>query len=276
MIKKIVIVILLILVFGCTSKEIKNKYSSQRDYFENLKGCFLLYNIKTQTFDKRIGDSVCGEKFPACSTFKVPLAVMAFDSGTLKDENEILKWDGVKGFREELNHDHDAKSWLKDSVVWFSQRITNKLGEKKLQKYLNDFNYGNKDIKAGITKAWLVSPSEVKPALKISAYQQVDFMNKLWTNALPVSIRSMDLTRKITYLEKSPKGYELSGKTGSNFYDSDHKIHLGWFIAHLNKDDQEYIVVTSLSDLKPNEIKSYGGLRAKELTKQILVDEGLW
>ncbi len=245
-------------------------------YFKDMKGCFLLYNLKTHTFDKLIGDEHCRQRLPACSTFKVPLAVMAFDSGVLTDENVVLKWNGVKESREVLNQDHNAKSWMKDSVVWFSQRITPELGKEKFQNYLTDFNYGNKDFSQGITTAWLVSPSEKNLGLRISAYEQVEFFKKLWADKLPVSKRAMQLTRKITYLETSPKGFKLYGKTGSNFYDKAHTSHLGWFIAYIEKDNQKYITVTNLSDSKHQKALDYGGPRAKEMTKIILSNEGLW
>ncbi len=86
----------------------------------------------------------------------------------------------------------------------------------------------------------------------------------------------MQLTRDITYLETSPKGFKLNGKTGSNFYDKEHKVHFGWFIAHIQNDNQEYIAVTNFKDLTPNEVGNYGGPRAKTLTKEILADQGLW
>ncbi|MBS1969386.1 MAG: class D beta-lactamase [Bdellovibrionales bacterium] len=255
---------------------LKPKTLDAKDYFENAAGCFLLYNMKTNTFEKVIGEENCRVDYPAASTFKVPLAVMAFDSGALKDETEVLKWDGKKDVRPEANHDQDAKSWMRDSIVWFSQRLTPKIGEEKLQAYLNSFNYGNKDLKAGITQAWLVAPNAKGPALKITAYEQVDFMKKLWTNSLSASPRSMKLTQDITYLETSPDGFKLNGKTGSSFYDKSHKLALGWFVAHLEKDGLEYIVVTNFRDLKPTKSKSYGGLRAKETTKKILGDLKLW
>lgn len=242
----------------------------------NMKGCFLLYNVKTAGFEKVYGEENCKEQLPACSTFKVPLAVMAFDSGALKDENVVLKWDGKKDAREESNRDHNAKTWMRDSIVWFSQRLTPKMGRAKVQKYLNEFNYGNKDLKGGLTEAWLVSPSAKGPALKISAYEQLEFMKKLWSDSLPASKRAQALTREITFLETSPKGYSLNGKTGSNFYDKDRKIRLGWFISHIQKDDQEYIAVTNFSDLNATDEKGYGGMRAKEITKTILADQGLW
>ncbi len=259
---------------GCALFSKKDLTPSEK-YFPKMSGCFLLYNMKTKSFDTVIGEEVCQRQFSASSTFKVPLAVMAFNSGILKNENTVLKWDGVKRMREEENKDHDAKSWMKDSVAWFSQKITAKLGKKNFQKYLDAFDYGNKDFSAGITEAWLVSPSESN-ALKISAYEQVKFMEKLWTNRLPASKRSMKLTRDIIYIETSPKGYKFSGKTGSNFFDKERTIHLGWFISHLSNEEQEYIVVTNFSDLKPTQAGDYGGPRARTITKQILNDQGLW
>ena len=122
----------------------------------------------------------------------------------------------------------------------------------------------------------MTSPSEKTKKLAISAYEQVEFIKKLWTNQLPVSKRSMELTKNITYLETSPKGFRLSGKTGSNFFDKDRTIHFGWFVSHLVKDDQEYIAVTNISDLKPSTSQFFGGFRAKEITKTILTNEGLW
>jgi beta-lactamase class D len=253
---------------------------NEKNYFSQMKGCFLLYNMKKKTFDKVIGEENCRERFVACSTFKIPLAVMAFDSGVLKDENQVLNWDGKKGFLESHNQDHSGVTWMRDSVVWFSRRLTVQLGMKKMRKYLREFHYGNEDFSAGLTEAWLVSPGNSDPALKISAYEQVDFMNKLWADQLPVSKRAMQLTRKILFLEHSPHGFNFSGKTGSNYFDvsqgQEKRVGLGWFVSHLQKGDQEYIAVTRFSDLVPVDQKKYGGLRAKQITKDILADQGLW
>jgi len=257
------------LLISCASTRVS------QDPFAQMKGCFLLYDVKTGKYQKTIGADHCKELLPACSTFKVPLAVMAFDSRTLKDENVVLKWDGQKDERDALNKDHNAKTWMSDSVVWFSQRITTKLGKKRLQKYLSSFRYGNQDLSAGITDAWLVSPNE-KNGLKISAYDQAELMKKLWTDALPASKRAQSIAREITFLEKSPKGFVLHGKTGSNYYDPERKVRLGWFIGHLANGEKKYIVVTNFSDLAPSQEGGYGGPKAKEITKQILTAENLW
>jgi beta-lactamase class D len=257
---------------SCSSKNIVMR---EKDPFAGMKGCFLLYNLKTEKFEKKLG-STCEERVTACSTFKVPLSVMAFDSGVLKSEKEVYPWDGQNRMLPEWNQDQTAETWMKYSVVWFSQRLTPKIGKKKLQKYLDDFDYGNKNLSAGLTSAWLKSPKDSAHALSISPYEQVEFLKKLWRDKLPVSGSSMEVTRKLTYLDTSPKGFKLHGKTGSNFYDEARKIQLGWFISHIQKGDQEYIAVTNLSDLKPVETKLFGGQRAKALTLELLKREGLW
>lgn len=239
------------------------------------KGCFLLYDLKTEKFVIEKGNT-CKEEIVACSTFKVPLAVMAFDSGVLKDEKQVLKWDGKKHTMVEAwNGDHNAETWMKNSVVWFSQRLTPMMGEKKTKDYLNRFDYGNKDLSAGLTDAWIEKPTA--PAkLAISPYGQINFMKKLWQGTLPASQRSMLLTKKIMYLETSPNGFDLHGKTGSGFYDDERKLHLGWFIAHVKKGEKEYLSVMNFSDVKPFTEKGFGGMRAKEMTKKYLAAEGLW
>lgn len=271
--KKLIIASLSVLSLSCSTPPKENKIT---DHFKDLKGCFLLYDLKAQKFQKIIGEANCKERLPACSTFKVPLSVMAFDSGVLKDEHQVLKWDGVKDVREEVNRDHNAQTWMRDSVVWFSQRLTPKMGEKKVKKYLSLFNYGNQDLSQGLRTAWLTSPSLKDEGLRISAYEQVEFMKNLWKEKFEVSKRSMELTKKITYLETSPHGYVLNGKTGSNFYDKERKYQLGWFISHVEKGDSEFIAVTLISDQKAFEGQGYGGPRAKQITKDLLAEEGLW
>ncbi|MBP9854483.1 MAG: class D beta-lactamase [Candidatus Omnitrophica bacterium] len=268
MLKKIVLILFFIANITFVSAD------EQDIYFQGMNGCFLLYNLKTDEVERVIGEERCQERLPPCSTFKVPLSIMAFDAGILKNENEVLKWDGQKNEREVANQDHNAKTWMRDSIVWFSQRLTPQLGESKLKAYLQAFHYGNEDLSAGITEAWLVRPDDPVPALKISAYEQLEFMKAFWTEKLSVSPRAIQITKDIIYLETSPKGFKLNGKTGSNYYEDQRR--LGWFIAHIENDQQKYLAITNFSDIAPPQTDSYGGPQAKEITKKILMDQGLW
>jgi beta-lactamase class D len=235
-------------------------------YFPNKDGCFLLYDLKANRVVQRFNGKRCALRFAPCSTFKVPLALMAFDRGILKDENTTYKWDGVDRGRPNVNRDTSAADWLKYSVVWYSQRVTPQLGPEVVTNYLAKFDYGNRDISGGLTNFWLGS------TLKISADEQLRFWERFWTNGLPVSRRAADITRKITYLETSPSGMKLSGKTGSHTSDRD---ELGWFVGHLEGPKGEYLVVVNYSGPVPSK-GSYPGLAAQEICKTILGQMGLY
>ncbi|MDG0816073.1 penicillin-binding transpeptidase domain-containing protein [Bdellovibrio svalbardensis] len=259
--------------------QMASAFNMLTDSFADLEGCFLLFDMKLNDYVEEFNSPRCRQPTSPCSTFKVPLAVMAFDSGILKDEDSTFKWDGRKNTILAWNKDQTAKSWMQESVVWYSQRITQKLGRKKVQSYLDKFQYGNHDFSGGLTTAWLtggpVPHENPKSSVLISGYEQVDFMKKLWTSQLPASQAAMDLTRKITFLEMTPRGFKLSGKTGSGFMPPEFKQRLGWFVAHIEGKDQEFIAVATFNDKGANDSLS-GGKQAKQILIEALKAHGLY
>lgn len=247
------------------------KFGSQTDT------CFLLYNLKTSQYEKVIGGARCEERYTPCSTFKVPLAVMSFDAGILRDENTSFLWDGVVRSKIPVwNQDHTAMSWMQNSVVWYSQELTKMMGKKKAQDYLKKFQYGNEDFSGSLTQAWLLPIDLSQSTIKISAYEQIEFMKKLWTGTLPAKKKALDITKKITYLETSKNGFTLHGKTGSGSLGAQRNLRLGWFIAHIEGQGKEYLAVYTFNDKTPSKDLSYGGPLAKEEMKKILIKEKLW
>lgn len=276
-------------VSGCTlitqrrtasAPPVKKKWSLTSQSFEDIDACFILYNLKTQKIEKLFGDARCRQREAPCSTFKVPLAAMAFDSGALKDETTLLKWDGTERGIAAWNRDHTALSWMRESVVWYSQQLTPKIGAKKINRYLKKFNYGNKDFSGGLQGAWL-TPSgfmeeKVTNSLKINAYEQLDFLKKLWTNKLPVSQHATDLTKKLTFIETSPNGYILNGKTGSGFVENSQR-RIGWFISHLQKGNEEYLSVMTFTDKAEGlEKEMFAGQQAKAISIDIFNENLHW
>lgn len=254
--------------------------SSKRD-FPQKNLCYLLYNLKTGQYEDSFNEKQCEEKLPACSTFKVALSVMAYDSGILKDEqNPVFKWDGVKRSIEPWNRDQTPTSWMRESAVWVSQEMTPKLGAQKIQTYLDNFEYGNRDISGGLKYSWLTPAKFVgepmKNTLKISGYDQVKFLTKLWRGELKASAKAQSLTKNIMTRDVSPKGSVLLGKTGSGFRDENQDFRLGWFVGHVQKDESEYIVVINFSDKQKQPAGTYGGREAKETALKLLTEKGLW
>ena len=228
--------------------------------------CFVLYDLKADKVVAREGGDRCAERASPCSTFKVPLALMAFDSGALKDETSRRAWDGTKYSREAWNKEQTAASWMRDSVVWFSQRLTTEMGMEKVKAYLAAFDYGNEDMSGGLTKAWLES------SMLISPDEQLQFWTRFWREQLRVSKHAYEMTKKITLIETSPRGWTLHGKTGSG----GHEVG-GWFVGHVAKGDAEYVFVTRYRDRAgTSKDDRPEGWIARDIAKRLLEKKGVF
>jgi len=149
--------------------------------------------------------------------------------------------------------------WMKNSCVWYSQILTQKLGMDKFKDYVIKFNYGNKDVSGdkgennGLTNSWLAS------SLAISPEEQIVFLQALVDNKLPVSLKSHEMTKNILFLEELPNGWKFYGKTGNGRQwnkDKTKKLELqqGWFIGWIEKNNRIIVFVKHLTDDKPHDI----------------------
>ncbi len=243
--------------------------------FSGRDGCFELYDLKTNTLVVRSNASRCAERTSPCSTFKVPLSLMAFDAGLLTDENSPMKWDDTPTSREVWNHDHTAVTWMQNSVVWFSQRLTPMLGMEKVKSYLARFDYGNRDMTGGLTTAWLSS------TLAISPDEQLVFWQRFWREELAVSKHAFEVTKEITFVDTSASGWTLHGKTGSGRVGAggsspESALWLGWFVGHVSRGDREYVFATSYTDRVVSRDRRPAGWIARDITKKILTKMGMY
>jgi beta-lactamase class D len=264
----------LVLALGLTTPALAVEPDFAR-IFAGRDGCFELYDLKTNALVVSSDPKRCALRTSPCSTFKVPLALMAFDAGILKDESSSLKWDGTKSSRESWNRDQTAATWMQNSVVWFSQRLTPLLGMDRVKAYLAKFAYGNQDMSGGLTRAWLES------SLQISPDEQLRFWQRFWREELPVSKHAYAMTKKITFVETSDAGWTLHGKTGSGGAGSGGasrptELWLGWFVGHVSRGDRAYLFVCSYTDRVPSADHRPSGWIARDMAKRILAEMGLF
>jgi len=236
------------------------------EIFVKKEGCFILYDLTENKIIERYNEKQCAKRISPCSTFKIPLALMAFDQGILKNENEIIKWDGISRGLADWDKDQTPKTWLQYSTVWVSQWLTPQLGAAKIESYLNDFQYGNKDMSGGITRFWLAS------TLKISADEQLNFLKRLWQNQLSVSDFAIRTTKNALYAEKTATGGTFYSKTGSGFDNEGNR--LGWAIGYLSSNNHDYVFITNFTSKVTSKIAA--GQEAKGITEQVIRDLGLW
>ncbi len=247
-----------------SQKDAKSNWHSRADfekYFQQagVKGSFVLYNFKKNQYlvynPKRVNTT-----FLPASTFKIFNSLVALETGIVKDENQVIKWDGVKREIPEWNQDQTMRSAIKYSAVWFYQELARRIGEKRMQNYINLANYGNRNISGGIDKFWL------QGELRITPKQQIDFLVKLYYNQLPFSKRSTNLVKEILINEKS-NNYVLRGKTGIV---SAITPKIGWYVGYIESKNDVNFFAINLDIIKPDDAKA-----RITITKHILSDMNL-
>ena len=230
------------------------------------ENCTLVVDYNTSAIIHEDGD--CKTRHAPESTFKLPLALIGFDSGILKDAH-TPEWDykpEYKANREEEKHPTDPTRWEKDSVVWFSQQITQKLGKEKFQNYVDALGYGNKDLSGdpgkdnGLTHAWLSS------SLQISPVEQVAFVRKLLKRDYALSAHAYDMVMEIVP-HFTAGDWAVRGKTGSGFErNADGTLNRdrqrGWFVGWAEKDGRKIVYAKFMAD--GVKTKGYAGPRTRE------------
>lgn len=243
--------------------------------FNGKEGCFILYNTTEKKVVTEYNPTHCKERASPDSTFKIALSLMAFDQNLITQDT-VFKWNGeVNPYYPQWNQNQTPKTWLTYSVVWVSQQLTPQLGMEKIQHYLKIFDYGNQDFSGdpgkdnGLTHAWLSS------SLKISPEEQLRFLERLVNETLPVSSEAKTNTIENMYLETTPQGWQLFGKTGSGM-DYITNMPEGWFEGFIEKPDQTYIFVLNFTDIIPPQNNESAGAEARTMVQKILAGMDLY
>lgn len=214
-------------------------------------------------------DGDCRTRVTPASTFKLALSLVGFDSGFLKDAHDPVldfrtgdpDWGG-----RAWTQPNDPASWLRHSVVWYSQRITRAIGPEELTHYAASFGYGNADMSGdpgydnGLERSWIAS------SLKISPLEQVVFLGRLLERRLPVAARAIDQTMSIVEQETSG-GWIIRGKTGSAYprkadRSFDRARGWGWYVGWARRDGRTLVFARLDQDETRQSVP--GGLRARD------------
>ena len=226
---------ILISTFNLAQNVIERK--DLKKYFDeyNHIGCFVLYDLKNDSYIK-YNPARCDSEFIPASTFKIFNSLAALESGAIEDEYEIIKWDSVKRFYDKWNQDLNLAQAYKYSAVWFYQELARRIGEERMQNYIELNNYGNKDISGGIDLFWL------EGGLRISADEQVEFLKKIYLNEVKFSQRSIDILKKIMIYEQSDE-YIIRAKTG---WGMRFENQIGWFVGYVENGDDVFFFATNV------------------------------
>lgn len=227
--------------------------------------CAVVMDVSSQKILSRKG--VCDKRFTPASTFKVPLAVIGYDKNILHSKHDpVWQWKPDMVARERDKVAVDPALWLEQSVIWYSREITRMLGQKQFSEAVTALDYGNNDVSGtagkqdGLTHSWIDS------SLQISADEQVQFLNKLVHETLPVSKQAQQKTKAAMPVFMSEKGWKVTGKTGATqLHKSKGTQRLGWFVGWAEKDGRQLIFANMQVFDKPVKVNPGMLIRAQFL-----------
>lgn len=194
-----------------------------------ITGCFIMLDGKTGNY---IGynQARARTQFIPASTFKIANSLIGLETAAVASVDQVLPYGGGT---------HTVKAWEKDmslrqaiaiSNVPVYQGLARKIGLTKMQQMVTRLGYGNTTIGTQVDLFWLGGP------LKISAVEQVEFLNRLTQSALPIRSENQAAVREILLVDEKTD-WQLYGKTG---WTTQPDPDTGWFIGWVNSENTKY------------------------------------
>lgn len=261
-----------VLIFSCTSAYANVQCADSPKVaavFEKaaVQGTIALLNTKT-------GELIChnatraNHSYLPASTYKIPNTLIALETGVASGADFRIDWDQKRNPRQAWwpaawAKDQTLNSALSNSVVWYYQELARRINPQRMQEYVDQFGYGNRDISGAIDQFWL------KGKLKISALEQIAFVQRFYFQQLGVARRNTDIVKQAIVLEKTPS-WTLSGKTGIVGFGDTADVKLGWLVGYVETADNTYIYAMNMDITK-----AAGAQLRLEVTKSVLKELGL-
>jgi beta-lactamase class D len=268
--------ILLLFVLSCGNKEEHSSETSSSLQHQKemafqklldsaqLDGCILVFDPQKQLWYSNDFEYAQKGRLPA-STFKIPHSLIALETGAVLNDSTRFSWDGQKRALKIWEQDLFFVEAFRYSCVPCYQKVARKIGAEQMQRYLDSLNYGNMILDSSSVDAfWLTGPSVISP------FEQIDFLYRLYSSRLPISVRSEQNVKKMMLIEKTAT-YELSGKTGWSVSGDKNE---GWFVGHLRLGREAYFVATHVKSASPFDQAAFLSAR-KELSMQAFRELGL-
>jgi beta-lactamase class D len=215
------------------------------------------------------------EAYPPFSTFKIWNALIALETGAAQGPNDRIDYDPekyplpYKGYPDipAWKQPHDLASAFKVSAVWYFREMAERIGQQRMQDWLDRLDYGNRDLSGGVEGERL-DDSWNGSTLRISAFAQAQLVAKLLRGETPFSADNIADLRDMAEIE-SCGGARLYGKTGLGRFEEN---WLGWLVGWIESGDERRAFALVMRG------ESFEGLLPERLalTKKALAALGLF
>jgi beta-lactamase class D len=189
----------------------------------------------------------CAIATAPASTFKVPHALIALETGVVTDPHAQVAYDGSEVPFETWRRPHSLDSAIKWSVFPFFQRTAAAIGQQRMHEQLRRIGYAKDTFETDLTNFWNNGQLVVTPA------EQLDFLRRMFRYELPVSRANVDVVKTAMLMPEGSitnasgthpfvlknKGV-VRGKTGNTGVNGE---RVSWLIGELESGGRQYVFV---------------------------------
>jgi beta-lactamase class D len=179
------------------------------------------------------------------STFKIVNTLIALQEKIIKDEKEIIKWDGTDKGLAVWNKDQNLETAFPISCVWFFQELAKRVKDEKYHKYLKMMHYGNMKTGRAVDSFWLEGD------LRISAIEQVEIVKKIYQNKHEFDKANYKILRQIMVVKKT-NDYTIYAKTG---WTTRVEPQIGWYVGYVETKNNVWFFACNLNIDRPDMAK---------------------
>ena len=202
-----------------------------KKFFDEYKaqGSFMLYDLNNKV-TMEYNPAQNSQRSTPASTFKIFNSLVGLETGVIKDQNFVIKWDGIKRWVTAWNQDLNLKDAFKYSAVWYYQEIARRVGREKMDSLIQKEHYGNMNTTGRIDSFWLNNN------IKISPKEQISYLERIYKGEVSFSKRSLAILKDIM-LREDTLGYKFYYKTG---WGNDEGYNIGWLVGYVERDNNVY------------------------------------
>ncbi len=186
------------------------------DPFRGFDGTFVVRDDRG-LLDVRYNAERADLRFSPCSTFKLPFAVMFLESGIVRDLGAVVKYEPrlaagpLSSTQAGVAHDQTLTSAFHESANWYFDTVSRSLDRTIVEQFTAASGYGNADVRDGVGARGPAGDGAEQGSywydgrLRISANEQVRFLQRLHNGELGLSARTTGLIKQVAQVEETPR-----------------------------------------------------------------------
>jgi beta-lactamase class D len=188
--------------------------------------------------------SHAARRYAPCSTFKIANTAILLEAGAATDLDAPVRYDPALGLTNpDWARDLSLREAYRVSALWLFRDLARKAGIGEVRRVLQSLDFGNGRSGDRIRDR----PFWVDGTLLVSADEQVDFLQRLHLGRLPLSERTLRLTREAMLAEATPR-WRLSAKTGSCLAASG-GVNL-WYVGYVERAEATHYFALHMNPAK--------------------------